>query len=109
MRFFENDGRGRRAEKATLAWAVLPLPTVLPSMEPNEANGIAQMYSGSCFSFYVDPGSGTLLWQLLAAFFFGAAFYVRSFASRILGFRVKSSEEREPKGEEKYTDEERSR
>lgn len=71
--------------------------------------GLLRCTAVHVFPFYVDPGSGTLLWQLLAAFFFGAAFYVRSFVSRILGFRVKSSEEREPKGEENYTDEERSR
>lgn len=27
--------------------------------------------------FYTDPGSGLLIWQLLLAAFFGAAFYLR--------------------------------
>jgi hypothetical protein len=31
----------------------------------------------SLFLLYTDPGSGTLLWQLLLAVFFGGMFYVR--------------------------------
>ncbi|MER3428412.1 MAG: hypothetical protein C4334_09975 [Pyrinomonas sp.] len=58
------------------------------------------MVNGSCFLFYVDPGSGALLWQLLIAFFFGAAFYARSFWSRIFGFRSRSSQACEQKSEE---------
>jgi hypothetical protein len=33
--------------------------------------------SFSTFLFYTDPGSGTLVWQLLLAAFFGGMFYVR--------------------------------
>jgi hypothetical protein len=29
------------------------------------------------FLFYTDPGSGTLIWQLVLAAFFGGMFYVR--------------------------------
>ena len=32
---------------------------------------------------YVDPGSGALVWQLLAASFFGGLFYARSVIRRI--------------------------
>ena len=31
--------------------------------------------------FYADPGSGALLWQLVASFFIGLGFYVRRFTS----------------------------
>ena len=31
--------------------------------------------------FYADPGSGAMLWQLLLAFFFGAAFFFNRFKS----------------------------
>lgn len=36
----------------------------------------------STASAYVDPGSGTLLWQMLTAAFFGCLFYIK----RIIGF-----------------------
>ena len=32
---------------------------------------------------YTDPGSGALLWQLLAASFFGGLFYMRAFIRRV--------------------------
>jgi hypothetical protein len=35
---------------------------------------------------YTDPGTGTLILQLLIAAFFGALFYIRYFAKRIGGF-----------------------
>jgi len=38
---------------------------------------------------YTDPGSGALLWQLLLASFFGAAFYAR-FLTRSIRERVLS-------------------
>jgi hypothetical protein len=33
---------------------------------------------------YTDPGSGTLIWQLLLAAFFGVAFYFRRFKDMLL-------------------------
>jgi hypothetical protein len=37
------------------------------------------------YSFiYTDPGSGTLIWQLLLAAFFGVAFYFRRFKDMLL-------------------------
>jgi hypothetical protein len=33
--------------------------------------------SFSTFLLYTDPGSGTLVWQLLLAAFFGGMFYLR--------------------------------
>jgi hypothetical protein len=39
---------------------------------------------------YVDPGSGSLIWQALAAAFVGALFYVRriwTWVGRLLGKR----------------------
>jgi hypothetical protein len=39
------------------------------------------------FAFlYTDPGTGTLLLQLLAAGFLGVAFYFRYFTKRVKGF-----------------------
>jgi hypothetical protein len=37
------------------------------------------LFFGSCAeaAAYTDPGSGALLWQLLAAGFFGSLFYLR--------------------------------
>lgn len=39
----------------------------------------AFLFFGSCAqaAAYTDPGSGALLWQLLAAGFFGSLFYLR--------------------------------
>ena len=31
--------------------------------------------------FYADPGSGALLWQLVASFIIGLGFYVRRFTN----------------------------
>ena len=42
-------------------------------------------HSTVIYSFiYTDPGSGTLIWQLLLAAFFGAAFYFRRFKDMLL-------------------------
>jgi hypothetical protein len=42
------------------------------------------------FAFlYTDPGTGTLLLQLLAAGFLGVAFYFRYFTKRVKGFFAK--------------------
>jgi hypothetical protein len=40
-------------------------------------------------SAYTDPGTGTLMWQMLAAGFVGAMFYFRKFTS---WFKSKNSE-----------------
>lgn len=32
-------------------------------------------------AFYADPGSGALLWQLIASFFIGLMFYIRRIAA----------------------------
>ena len=40
----------------------------------------------SHFSFillYTDPGTGAMLWQLLAAAFIGGAFYFRHYATKV--------------------------
>jgi hypothetical protein len=34
-------------------------------------------FLASHFFLYTDPGSGTLIWQLLLAVFFGGMFYLR--------------------------------
>jgi hypothetical protein len=39
----------------------------------------------SVFVFYIDPGSGALLLQIVGAFFVGALFHFRSFLSRLAG------------------------
>ena len=36
--------------------------------------------------FYTDPGTGTLILQLLAAAFLGAVFYFRYFTKRVKGY-----------------------
>lgn len=33
---------------------------------------------------YVDPGAGTLLWQLILSFFVGGAFFIGSFLKRLI-------------------------
>jgi len=37
----------------------------------------------SFFLLYTDPGTGAMLWQLLAAAFIGAAFYFRHYATKV--------------------------
>ncbi len=39
--------------------------------------------SKSIFLLYTDPGTGALLWQLLAAGFIGAAFYFRHYVAKV--------------------------
>jgi hypothetical protein len=41
---------------------------------------------------YTDPGSGTLILQLLAAGLFGLLFYLRYFIRRVKGFFLKRDE-----------------
>ena len=36
-----------------------------------------------CLLLYTDPGTGAMLWQLLAAAFIGLAFYFRSYAGKV--------------------------
>ena len=36
-----------------------------------------------CLFLYADPGSGTLIWQLLVAAFLGLMFYARFFVHKI--------------------------
>lgn len=43
--------------------------------------------------FYTDPGSGTMLLQLLLATIAGAGFYFRSFFYRLFGGRKTASPE----------------
>jgi hypothetical protein len=43
---------------------------------------------------YIDPGSTSLMWQLLTALFFGSLFYVKSIIRRVRGwFRDGANEE----------------
>jgi hypothetical protein len=39
--------------------------------------------NNSIFILYTDPGTGALLWQLLAAAFIGGAFYFRQYAAKV--------------------------
>ena len=43
--------------------------------------------------FYTDPGSGTMLLQLLLATLAGAGFYFRSFFYRLLGRKKGTADE----------------
>lgn len=47
------------------------------------------LVSGQQARAYTDPGSGTLIWQIVAAGFVGLMFYVRRFTS---WFRAKKKE-----------------
>lgn len=49
---------------------------------------------------YTDPGSGTLVWQLLLAAFFGVAFYFRRFKELLLLRRKRDRQEVEAAEEE---------
>ena len=42
---------------------------------------------------YTDPGTGALIWQMLAAGFVGAMFYVRRIRVAIAGFLKKQDKE----------------
>lgn len=54
----------------------------------------------SVLFFYTDPGSGTMLLQLLLATVAGAGFYFRSFFYRLFGAKkAASSDAAEEKGE----------
>lgn len=45
---------------------------------------------------YADPGTGMLVWQVLAAFGVGAAFYFRSFFMKIISlFKKKKVEKKD--------------
>jgi len=69
----------RKALRAMLpGWikgSLLLLPLLLAS--PSKAYG------------YVDPGSGSFIYQAIYAAFIGAAFYFRKFLGRIFGKRDK--------------------
>lgn len=41
------------------------------------------MTKTTLIAFYTDPGTGAMLWQLLAAALIGGAFYFRHYAARI--------------------------
>ena len=41
---------------------------------------------------YIDPGVGTLIWQLVAAVFLGTAFYVRRFLGKIRSRRKEKTD-----------------
>jgi hypothetical protein len=43
---------------------------------------------------YTDPGSGVLLWQILAAGVVGSMFYVRKFIALLRGKRTSSPEKK---------------
>ena len=49
---------------------------------------------GAYILLYTDPGTGAMLWQLLAAAFIGGAFYFRHYSSKI---RVLLSEKKNKK------------
>ena len=55
---------------------------------------------GTLMLLYTDPGTGTLILQLLAAGFIGAAFYARQFARRAKSlFSKKDGVEEAPSSE----------
>ena len=69
------------------------------------------MFSGNAplMLLYTDPGTGTLILQLLIAAFFGVLFYVRFFLKRVGGFfsRNKGAEDGlkgDPQPEAQLTD-----
>lgn len=43
-----------------------------------------------CLLLYTDPGTGAMLWQLLAATFIGLAFYFRHYIGKIKNIFIKS-------------------
>ncbi|NGX28325.1 MAG: hypothetical protein K940chlam1_00501 [Candidatus Anoxychlamydiales bacterium] len=54
------------------------------------------MTSFNIFFAYADPGTGMLVWQVLAAFGVGAAFYFRSFLKKIISlFKKKKIEKKD--------------
>ncbi len=55
-----------------------------------------KMTSFNIFFAYADPGTGMLVWQVLAAFGVGAAFYFRSFLKKIISlFKKKKIEKKD--------------
>jgi hypothetical protein len=50
-------------------------------VEPH-STGLLTHY-GLVYLLYTDPGSGTLVWQLVLAAFFGGMFYLRKLKERI--------------------------
>lgn len=46
--------------------------------------------SAASIFLYIDPGTGSMAWQLLAAAGFGLLFYVRSFRRWVVGFFARS-------------------
>jgi hypothetical protein len=48
------------------------------------------MRNPTFIALYTDPGTGAMLWQLLAAAFIGGAFYFRHYLARIKGILLKS-------------------
>jgi len=72
------DAVKKRLSRSLSGWvrvSLLLLPLLLAS--PSKAYG------------YVDPGSGSFLYQAIYAVCIGGAFYFRKFLSRILGKRKK--------------------
>lgn len=59
--------------------------------------------SGITLLFYTDPGTGSLVWQLLLASFIGGVFYVRLMARRVKE-RLGASRRNESPGELDPTD-----
>lgn len=41
------------------------------------------MPNSTLLIFYTDPGTGAMLWQLLAAAFIGGAFYFRHYLAKL--------------------------
>ena len=54
------------------------------------------MTNFNIFFAYADPGTGMLVWQILAAFGVGATFYFRSFFKKIISlFKKKKIEKKD--------------
>lgn len=43
---------------------------------------------------YTDPGTGALIWQIIAAGFMGAMFYFRRIKTYLMSFRKKQDQDR---------------
>ena len=69
-------------------------PTKIPQRTSVLARGLGLLGGAVLFSLaapatahaYLDPGSGSLLWQALIAALFGAMFYFRRFVQQVKGW-----------------------
>jgi len=58
------------------------------------------MSNFNIFFAYADPGTGMLVWQVIAAFAVGSAFYFRTFFKKIISL-FKKTKNKEEKNDDK--------